>query len=400
MTELLSIILIVLAGVTCVPVAVFFVEVAAALPPLQPRNLGESDSSTGSPTVVLIPAYNESSHLVPTLEDVRVQLREQDRLIVIADNCDDDTAEIAAAHGAEVLVRYDKVKIGKGYALAWGLSHLQSDPPDFVVFIDADCRVQLDMLSMLRPACRYHRRPVQACFMMRSQDGSPINHSLAEFAWIIKNWVRPLGLRALGFPVQLMGTGMIFSWADINSVSLASGHIVEDLKLGLDLAERGRAARFSPFVVVTSYFPTSEQGTQTQRQRWVHGHLSMIAKTAPRRFLTAIRQFNLEYFVLLLDLIVPPLTLLALMVASVAGLSALAFLLGASPVAATISALNLLAFIIAVVMAWLRFGRDALSVGQIGRLVPLFFEKIRLYSKIASGKTSKEWIRTDRDKTP
>lgn len=400
MSNLPSIALVLLAGLTCIPVIAFVAEVAAALLPSRREVLLEPEEPSGSPTAILIPAHNESSHLIPTLKDVRAQIRGQDRLIVVADNCDDDTAAIAAAHGAEVLVRNDKDNFGKGYALAWGLSEIQTDPPEFVVFIDADCRVQHDALTKLRMACRSYRRPVQACFMMRSAEDSPINHSLAEFAWIIKNWVRPLGLRKLRCPVQLMGTGMIFAWADVTSVSLASGHLVEDLKLGLELAAKGKAARFLPAVTITSFFPTSSMGVQTQRQRWVHGHLSMIARLAPRGFVSAIVRGNLEYLVLLLDLIVPPLSLLGLLLVSEFILSSIVAAFGCPLLALEIGALNLFAFVLILALAWLRFGRGALPVKQIGLLIPAFFEKLRLYNKIASGQTSTEWIRTDRTGVP
>ena len=52
----------------------------------------------------------------------------------------------------------------------------------------------------------------------------------------MKNWVRPLGLSNLNLPCQLMGTGMAFPWELIRSANLASGSIVEDTKLGLELA--------------------------------------------------------------------------------------------------------------------------------------------------------------------
>ena len=56
---------------------------------------------------VVVPAHNESLGLVPTLQDIKAQLGAGDRLIVVADNCTDDTAEVAVASGAEVIVRND-----------------------------------------------------------------------------------------------------------------------------------------------------------------------------------------------------------------------------------------------------------------------------------------------------
>ena len=111
-------------------------------------------------------------------------------------------------------------------------------------------------------ACESTRRPVQALYLMTAPPGSAINHQVAEFAWRLKNHVRPLGLKALGLPCQLMGTGMAFPWGVIRSAELASGFIVEDLKLGLELAAGGHPPAFSS-AMVTSTFPSSAEGRTT-----------------------------------------------------------------------------------------------------------------------------------------
>ena len=90
--------------------------------------------------------------LLPTLADIKAQLRAGDRLLVVADNCTDDTAAVAAAAGAEVIARNDPEKIGKGYALEWGLQHLSADPPDIVIVIDADCRLSDNAIENLSTA--------------------------------------------------------------------------------------------------------------------------------------------------------------------------------------------------------------------------------------------------------
>src|SRR5262249_48039154 len=155
---------------------------------------------------VLVPAHDESQSILPTLADIKAQLGSADRLIVVADNCSDDTAAIAAAAGAEVVARNEPTRIGKGYALDFGLRHLARDPRDVVIMIDADCRLADGALATLASACATTRRPVQALYLMHAGDGAQRNSAVAEFAWRIKNWVRPLGLRALALPCQLMGT--------------------------------------------------------------------------------------------------------------------------------------------------------------------------------------------------
>ena len=123
---------------------------------------------------------------------------------------------------------------------------------------------------------------------MIAPDNSPINYRVAEFAWRVKNWVRPLGLNALNLPCQLMGTGMAFPWEVIRSANLASGSIVEDLKLGLDLTQTGSPPLFCPSACVKSHFPLSIEGAKSQRKRWEEGHISMILTTVPRFIYEAV----------------------------------------------------------------------------------------------------------------
>ena len=87
--------------------------------------------------------------------------------------------------------------------------------------IDADCRLAEGAVDQLTTTCLTTGRPVQALYLMTAPEGSAINQQIAEFAWRVKNWVRPLGLSALASPCQLMGTGMAFPWQVIRSADLA-----------------------------------------------------------------------------------------------------------------------------------------------------------------------------------
>jgi len=165
---------------------------------------------------------------------------------------------------------------------------------------------------------------------MRSPENSPINHSLAEFAFLLRNWVRPLGLKNLNLPVQLMGTGMIFPWHLVRAAPLAHGHLVEDLKLGLDLAAAGKAPYFYPLVQVTSEFPVTAKGTDSQRHRWVQGHIEMILKAAPRLLLQSIARRNFDLLALTLDCLIPPLSLLGLLIIAMLVATSIAAFFGLS----------------------------------------------------------------------
>ncbi len=210
----LIVFLVVIIGFASIPTLVLFTEVVGALVARNEEQSATIEVAAGR-VVVVVPAHNESHGIIPTLEDIAIQLKERDRLIVVADNCSDDTADVSAAHGAEVLARDQPDRRGKGYAMAWAIAHLKEDPPDFVLFVDADCRLQPNFIATALSYCCQVNRPVQALYLMTGANTSQANQRVAEFAWRLKNWVRPLGLSYFRRPVQLMGSGMVFPWGVI-----------------------------------------------------------------------------------------------------------------------------------------------------------------------------------------
>jgi cellulose synthase/poly-beta-1,6-N-acetylglucosamine synthase-like glycosyltransferase len=396
MQTFVSSLLAILAGLFALPVGIFFLEVLAAA--VLGRRLPPQRSSPDlRPRVaVLVPAHNESTGLLPTLADIKAQLRAGDRMLVVADNCTDDTAAVAAAAGAEVIVRSDLKKIGKGYALEWGIRHLSTDPPGVVVIIDADCRLADGSIDHLAATCALTGRPAQGLDLMQAPDQSAINYQVAEFTWRVKNWVRPLGLSALGLPCHLMGTGMAFPWAVIRLAKLSSGQIVEDLNLGLDLAMAGSPPIFCPSAQITSTFPISAAAGDRQRQRWEQGHVDMILARAPRLIILAIVRRNLGLLALALDLAVPPLVLLGLLTTGMLLLASLAAWFGGSYAALVTSAASFAALMTAVLVCWMLFGRDILPVRVLWSVAPYALRKFGLYWRIVSGGRVSQWIRTDR----
>jgi glycosyltransferase involved in cell wall biosynthesis len=346
-----------------------------------------------------VPAHNESTGIVPTLEDIKAQLRPDDRLLVVADNCSDDTAAVSGSLGAEVVHRYDNERIGKGYALDYGLRHLGGDPPEIVIMIDADCQLEECAIDRLASVCSATGRPAQACYLMTTPDGSQHTNQVAEFAWRVKNWVRPFGLGSIGLPCQLVGTGMAVPWHLIHGVDVASGWLVEDLKLGLDLAAAGHAPLFCPSARVTSQFAQTAEGADSQRKRWEHGHIGIILKKAPQLLGVAVARGNLDLVVLVLDLAVPPLSLLAIFLAGVSTMTIVAALVGLCSTPMIVSMICLIAFATALVFAWSKYGRDILAPRR-ALLMPFYvLAKLGLYGELLFGKVTTRWVRTDRTKS-
>ena len=375
------------------PVGVLFVQVLLAWLPA--RSLPSAKSSRPR-VAVLVPAHNESSVIVATLNTIGPQLLEGDRLLVVADNCSDDTASLARAAGAEVVERSNDRQRGKGYALDFGVRHLASAAPDVIIIVDADCQISDGFVERLATCCIDSGRPTQSLNLMRAPAGSGLKVQIAEFAWCVKNRVRPRGWARLGLPCQLMGTGMAFAWRDLPLIDLASGHIVEDLKMGLDFCRSGKPPLFCPDALVTSYFPRSEEGLTTQRTRWEHGHLGVILGDTPKLLVESMAKGNGNLLAMTLDLLVPPLALLTLALVAALGLSWLVFLLAGILAPALIATTGVLLLAATILLAWSQFGREIISFSALMYAPFYAVKKIPLYIGFLL-KRQVEWVRSKRD---
>lgn len=393
MIQALSIALLVLLCIILVPVMVLFAQALLAWRPVR----GAASVPGPRPSVaVLIPAHNEETGLLATLSSLKPQLGASDRILVVADNCSDRTADVARQAGAGVIERSHAQLRGKGYALDFGVQALNAAPPDVVVIVDADCIVGEGAIARLAALAAAHQRPVQALYLMHTPAGSGPLKKIAEFAWIVKNKVRPLGWFRMGWPCQLMGTGMAFPWQTIRSAHLATGHIVEDMKLGLDLALAGSAPMFCPHALVYSYFPSSAEGVQSQRTRWEHGHLSVIASAAPAALLGAVRRRSASLFAFGLDLCVPPLALLVLLVCALTGLSLVLALAGGPVAPLLLGVLAGVALAMAILLSWWRYGRTVLSGKELALAAFYVLAKIPLYFRFLF-RRQVSWVRSKRD---
>jgi cellulose synthase/poly-beta-1,6-N-acetylglucosamine synthase-like glycosyltransferase len=395
MESLINIVLVALALVLCVPVLVLAVEVGSALLFGDSRRHPSSPLGKRVPVVVLVPAHDEGKHILPTLADIKAQLTPGDRLLVVADNCSDDTAAIARAAGATVIERQDPHRRGKGFALDFGLRHLASLPPGVVIVIDADCRLGPELIALLSSRCAATRRPVQALYLMRAPEPSRVTQRIAAFAWLIKNRVRPLGLGALGLPSNLLGTGMALPWSATEHVTLATPHLVEDVQLGLGLAMHGYPPVFCSRALVESRFPDTLAASVVQRRRWESGSLQIVLRAAPRVLLQAWKQLDAGLLALGLDNLIPPLGLLAALLLLGFAISLLGGFAGLPLTPAYVSAAALVLFAATMIAAWAGFGRDTVHARDVLYLPAYLLEKVRIH-RLFSRRTPAEWTRTER----
>ena len=171
--------------VLAVPVIVFGVEILAAV--FLPRARTPAGTPGGVRNTVLVPAHDEERGIAATLRLLREGLRPGDVLLVVADNCTDETATVARGEGAAVLERTDTANRGKSYALDFGIQSLRARPPEVVTIVDADCQIDAASLQLLSGRALATGRPVQALYLMHAPAGTGVRGRIAEFAWCVTN---------------------------------------------------------------------------------------------------------------------------------------------------------------------------------------------------------------------
>lgn len=375
----------VLAGVASVPFVVLVVEILAGLKPVRSETL-----SAASSLAVIIPAHDEAAGIAQTIGAIRAAAPDGTRILVIADNCGDDTAARARAAGGEVAERRDPDRRGKGYALAFGRDTLAADPPQVIIVLDADCVPHNDTLARIAAAAVQTGRPVQAINLVDPPVQADSMGRVSTFAFRVKNLARQRGLQRIAGTCVLTGTGMAFPWPLFRDAPLATADSVEDLALGLRYVAQGTPPLLIDKTLVTS--PSPPPGAAAaQRTRWEHGFLTTALNVAPHMLGAGIRRPSWPSFWLGLHLLVPPLALLVMLGAVLlVGFALLA------PTAALWFGLVYVAAFAAVLTAWVSIGRHVLPPALLLRIPGYILWKLPIYLRLARG-ADRRWTRTGRE---
>ena len=388
----LAILVAVAAAILSIPALVFFVECVASLFLPSGKQVPRPDDVS---VVVMIPAHDEKEGIGPTVKGIQSQLESDDRVLVIADNCTDDTAELARAAGAEVVERSDSERRGKGYALAFGVDRLEPNPPDVVIVVDADCRLTPGSINALLQRAVQTQRPVQADYIFHPAERSPIS-MISALATLVKNRVRPRGLRRLGQPCHLTGTGMAFPWSVMRAAPNLGANIVEDLAMGIELALLGHEPLLCIEAGTRSELPRGRKAAIQQRRRWEHGHLATLLEHGPRLVHEGIRHRRPGLVAMGADIMVPSLALLVALLLLVLSVAGLLVVVGGPPFPVWIAGSALALVGLGVAAGWARYGREAVPFRYL-ILVPLYVAwKIPLYVSFLVGRRERQWRRTER----
>ena len=348
---------------------------------------------------VIVPAHNEEQGIAATVGQI-LQARYPARLIrvvVIADNCTDQTASIARQAGAQVVERMDTINRGKGQALGWVLREHRTlfSGSELLAIIDADMNVHAEFFMEM---ARLFRDPLIQTAQGRNVVSNPARGILsavgfASFCYV--NHVRPAGRCFWGGTADLKGTGMMFRSDFLLARGWTAHSIAEDAQLGKELMLEGIRVVLAQDAIVRSDIPATLAQVKVQQARWEGGKHQVIASLFPRTLTALFRRPSRLLLDGLMDMLVPPLALVVLL-----DLCGLALGWWTIPAIALVFAGSLAVFAAAVLTGLLL---NSAPPGVYLRLLfaPLFlFWKLLLLARLAIRPAETVWNRTPRDPPP
>ena len=357
---------------------------------LRPARKGLRPAPEGFKLAVVIPAHDEEGAIARAVGSIR----DADRsglvvtVTVVADNCTDHTAALAAAAGARVIERIDPDRRGKGFALDLAFRQLLSEGVDAVLVVDADTVVDRQLLGEAAAAFAAGADAVQARYLVRNADDSARTR-LMQLALMAFNVARPRGRDALGLSAGINGNGFGVSRATLLSVGYNAASVVEDLEYHLQLVRAGKRVWFLDRAAVRADMPSGHRAAADQRSRWEGGRARLAREVAPQ-LLGEVLRGQWRLWEPLLDLLLPP---LGLFVAVLAALVAVPF----APT--RLFGLAGLSVVAAHVAVAIRVGGGGWSELKTLALAPAYVVwKIAMLGRIRrSSRRHAEWVRTPRE---
>ncbi len=344
---------------------------------------------------VVIPAHNEELQIGTTVQAV-ARSRYPDgcrRIIVIADNCEDQTAQAAEGAGAVALVRTDTTRRGKGQALDWFLREKRDffATCDGIVIIDADTVIDEDFLPEVSASLSHPDVSVVQGYYGVLNAGENWRTALMSAALSVFHHVRPAGRNRLGGSAGLKGNGMAFRTAVLDTYGWPAYSIVEDLEFGARMLLDGIRVHYNPDAVILAEMAVTRKQAETQRSRWEGGRYGIFRRYAPAFLGMWMRRGRFCYFDGFMDLLIPPLSAMVLAVVILLVLAMAFFPFMALPLALSAAGIGF------YVVSGLVLKKAPFTVWLYLLAAPFFILwKIPLYLKMVKGGAGSEWIRTKR----
>lgn len=346
---------------------------------------------------VVVPAHNEASVIERTVSSLRKIDWPPDRfrILVIADNCTDQTAALARVAGATVLERHDAALRGKGYALHFAFrSSREQAWADAVIVVDADAEVSSNLLSAFAARIEGGIHAIQAHYGILNPMAS-WRTRLITIAKASFHIVRSRARERLKLSCGIRGNGWCVTHELLNRVPYQAYSLTEDLEFGIDIGLAGFRVAYADEAHSNAEMVTDEKVASTQRRRWEDGRFQLIRSRTIPLLRAAIRRADSVCLDLALDLMVLPLSYVTLNVLLLLGASLVAAHWHLAPFAWVWAALACAAGLLAYVLrGWQLSGIGARGVFDLARAPVFLIWKLVLMLR----PRTQGWVRTDREK--
>jgi cellulose synthase/poly-beta-1,6-N-acetylglucosamine synthase-like glycosyltransferase len=346
---------------------------------------------------VIVPAHNEAAGIARTVASVLALDWPADRfrLLVVADNCSDSTAEIARAAGATVLERTDPARRGKGYALAHAFAASAADAfADAVLVIDADSEISANLLA----ACAARLEGGAAAVQVHNGVLNPLaawRTRLLTIAQGAFHVVRSRARARLGVSAGIRGNGWCVTHELLRRVPFHSYSLAEDLEYGVALGLAGVRVHYAGEALANAEMLTRATAAGSQRRRWERGRFSLIRTKALPLLRAGLTRPSAVCLDLACDLLVLPLSYVTLNVLALAGLALVRQWLG-HPAGAwlSLSAACALSLALYVLRGWQLSGVGWRGLPDLAAAP--FFLVWKLAVMLRPGSSS--WVRAERER--
>ena len=265
---------------------------------------------------VIVPAHDEAPVIARCIASVRKLDWPADRfrVTVVADNCTDSTHAAARAAGARVLQRHDSTRRGKGYALQLAFQVACCERwADAVAVVDADSEVSRNLLEAFASRIESGAHAIQAHYGVLNPFVS-WRTCLMAIAQAAFHVVRSRARERLHVSCGIRGNGWCVTRELLQRVPYGAFSLAEDVEYGLDLGLAGYRVHYCDEADVLGEMVSSAETAKWQRQRWEGGRMILLRSRMSRLLRAGLRYRNRVCIDLAFDLLVPPLSRIALLV--------------------------------------------------------------------------------------
>ena len=257
----------------------------------------KSDLETSPKTYfeIIVPAHNEEIFLQRLLSSL-IDLDYPSKLyniIVIADNCSDKTAAIAAEFDVNILVRNDTERTGKGHAIRYALDNMSMNRYDAVLIVDADSTVSNDALLHLDQTIKEDGKIIQCYNGVANQNDSWFTR-LLDVARTIGNEICEPAKKKLGLTSHLQGNGMCFHRDIIQKYGWNAFSIGEDWEYYAMVVTEGERIIFQKYARIYHQESVTLKQATSQRMRWSGGRFAIIFQYGFRLFFNGLFEIDFK----------------------------------------------------------------------------------------------------------